>query len=350
MSIELAKTLDAYELCHEILKERFENRQNRMLSRAEFVSRKQLEGESCAEFTTTLRRLAATSDFDNITTDEMVKTKFILGLRSRVARQKLLLDGESLTLQEAMSLAIRVEKNMADMGAGSSGVARMESPSLSQQPWRQEVVFSKVPWQVEFAEVFRDEISVIKGFQHKVKMRKMYTAKQHKLRRLPMAIRDEVKSEIDALSDKGIIESVEASEFVSGMVVVKKKNGKLRICVDLRDVNEAIVPDVFPLPHMDEIFVGLQGARWFSKLDARSAYHHVELHEESRDLTTFITPWGLFRYKRVCFGLSSAPAAFQRIMKLLFEGLEGVLIYLDDILVYVKDREEHDARLRRVLD
>lgn len=133
------------------------------------------------------------------------------------------------------------------------------------------------------------------------------------------------------------------------MVVAAKRDGRVRLRVDLRHLNQAIVPDVFPLPHLDDLLVELHGARWFSKLDALSAYHQVKLDERSRDLTTFVTQWVLFRYKRVCFGLASAPAAFQRLMKNLLQGLKGVVIYLDDILVFGASKEEHNVRLRIVL-
>ena len=114
-------------------------------------------------------------------------------------------------------------------------------------------------------------------------------------------------------------------------------------------MNEAIVADVFPLPHF-ELLTKLGQARVFSKLDARSAYHQVKLAEGSRDLTASITPWRLFRFKRVPFGLASAPAAFQRMMKKILEGIEGTVVYLDDILVHGKDEKEHNERLGKVLE
>ena len=77
------------------------------------------------------------------------------------------------------------------------------------------------------------------------------------------------------------------------MVVVGKKNGEVRVCVDLRQVNDNIVPDVFPIPHYEDLFLELKGAKFFSELDARSAHHRVALAEKSRNLTTVITPWGM---------------------------------------------------------
>lgn len=201
-----------------------------------------------------------------------------------------------------------------------------------------------------FGDVFEDRLGKVKGFEHRVKRKENVRAVQQKVRRLPLATRDEVFKEIKKLENSDVIEQIEASEWVSAMVVVTKRDGRVRLCVDLRAVNEAIVADVFPLPHFEDLLTRLSGATVFSKLDALSAYHQVELAESSRDLTAFITPWGLYRFKRVPFGLASAPAAFQRMMEKILEGIEGVVIYLDDILVCAKSKGQHDDRLRRVLE
>ena len=170
------------------------------------------------------------------------------------------------------------------------------------------------------------------------------------MRRLPLAIRDKVLEEIKKLERSDVIERIEASEWISALVVVTRSDGRVRLCVDLRAVNQAIVADVFPLPHFEDLLTKLEGAKVFSKLDALSAYHQVELSEDSRDLTAFITPWGLFRFKRVPFGLASAPAAFQRMMEKILEGIDGAIIYLDDVLICGRNRREHDERLRQVLE
>ena len=153
----------------------------------------------------------------------------------------------------------------------------------------------------KFKEVFSDKLGELKGFVHRVRLKEVIKPVQHRVRRLPVGIRETVRRELEELQIKGVIEPVEASEFVSRMVVAAKKDGRARICVDLRQVNGNIVVDAFPLSHVEDLFLELKGARYFSKLDALSAYHQVELAEESRDLTAFITPWGFFRYKRYLF-------------------------------------------------
>ena len=133
------------------------------------------------------------------------------------------------------------------------------------------------------------------------------------------------------------------------IIVTYKKSGDIRLCVDLRQVNRAVVVDSFPLPDLQELFAELRHATVFSTLDLNSAYHQLELAEQSRDYTAFITHDGLFRFRRVCFGLASAPAAFQKLMSSVLSGLPGVQAYLDDVVVYGRDQAEHDRHLSAVL-
>ncbi|PIK48057.1 hypothetical protein BSL78_15069 [Apostichopus japonicus] len=202
----------------------------------------------------------------------------------------------------------------------------------------------------KFQDLFTDDLGVIKGFQHKIKLSADAKPVQQSLRRIPFAVRDMVTQELANLEAQGVIEKVHgATDWVSPIVVAWKKNGKIRICVDLRKLNENMVLEKHPLPHIEELLTELQGASYFSKLDLKSAYHQLQLHEESRDLTTFITHAGIYRYKRVCFGLASAPSCFQKVMHSILTGLQGVQCYLDDVVVYGKTQAEHDQNLQRVL-
>ena len=167
---------------------------------------------------------------------------------------------------------------------------------------------------------------------------------------MPLSVRESVSKELKRLQDEDIIEPVhEAAEWISPTVIVTKPNGTIRLCVDLRSVNQAIVVDTYPLPDIDELFIQLEGATYFSRLDLKSAFNQLELEEASRPLTTFITHDELFRYKRVCFGLASAPSCFQRMMSLILKGISGVTCFIDDIVVFGKSKEEHDKNLHVVL-
>lgn len=195
-----------------------------------------------------------------------------------------------------------------------------------------------------------EKLGCAKGFIHKVKVRPDVKPVQQKLRRLPFSVREAVSKELKKLVDLDVIEPVESSEWISPIVVTTRKNRPdPGLCVDLREPNKSVVVDGFPLPHMEEIFTELRGAMLFSTLDLQSAYYQVPLHEDSRSLTTFITHDGLFRFKRVPFGLASGPSCFQRMMSSILKGLKGVQCYLDDIIISGATAEEHEERLTAVL-
>ncbi|CAM5171660.1 unnamed protein product [Natator depressus] len=172
---------------------------------------------------------------------------------------------------------------------------------------------------------------------------------RQKLWHLPFSVREAVSEELRKLVQEDIIEEINSSEWVSP-IVVTKKGGGICLCVDLREPNKAIVIDSHPLPHIQEVFAELHGAKMFSTLDLQSAYHQVMLHEDSRDLTAFITHEGLFRFKRVPCGLASAPSAFQKMMSLILKNQHGVQCYLDDIIVFGNTSEENDNNLQSVLN
>ncbi len=182
-------------------------------------------------------------------------------------------------------------------------------------------------------------LGCINNFTHKVEL----------LRHLPFAIRDAVSTDLDRLLKVGVIERIDFSPWVSQIVVVQKKTGGIRMCVDLRGPNKAVIVDSYPLPHMEEMLTLLQGAIVFSTIDLESAYHQVPLHEDSRDLTAFITHKGLFRFCRVLYSLASAPSAFQKMMVIILKGLQNVANYLDDIIVWGRSQQEHDQALQNVL-
>ena len=135
------------------------------------------------------------------------------------------------------------------------------------------------------------------------------------------------------------------------MVVGRRKSGALRICTDVRQANRAIIMDKYPMPQLEDITVRIKAddAQVFSKVDLKAGYMQLDLAEDARDLTAFITHQGLYRYKRVCFGLSSAPAAFQRALHDITSDLVGTVHILDDILIFSSE-SDHDERLTALLD
>ena len=133
------------------------------------------------------------------------------------------------------------------------------------------------------------------------------------------------------------------------MVVVPKTNGRVRICVDLTQLNRSVCRERHILPAIDQILAQLVGATVFSKLDANSGFWQVPLASDSALLTTFITPFGRFCFHRLPFGITSAPEHFERRMSEALQGLSGVVCMMDDILVHGRTKEEHDTHLTEVL-
>ena len=128
-----------------------------------------------------------------------------------------------------------------------------------------------------------------------------------------------------------------------------KNNGKVRICVDLKPLNENVLREVHPLPKVDETLAQLVGAKVFTKLDANSGFWQIPLAESSRQLTSFITPIGRYQFNKLPFGISSAPEHFQKRMSAILSGLDGGVCQTDDVLVFGRDQTEHDSRLLAVL-
>ena len=148
----------------------------------------------------------------------------------------------------------------------------------------------------------------------------------------------------------GVIEKVtQPTEWCSGMVVVPKSNGNVRICVDLTMLNKSVQRERHILPLVEQTLAQIVGAKVFTKLDANSGFWQVELLHDSALLTTFITPFGRFCFKPLPFGITSAPEYFQQRMHEILRGLKGVVCLIDDVLVHGVTQEEHDENLLAVL-
>ena len=172
----------------------------------------------------------------------------------------------------------------------------------------------------------------------------------HTARRVPISLRKEVEREIKRMESLKVISPIDGpSQWCAGMVVIPKSSGKVRICVDMKPLNENVMREFHPLPAVDETLAQLSGARIFTKLDANSGFWQIPLAQESRPLTTFITPYGRYQFNVLPFGITCAPELFQKRMNVLLKDLDGVLCLMDDVLVYGKSQSEHDERLEAVL-
>ena len=184
-----------------------------------------------------------------------------------------------------------------------------------------------------FPDVFDEGPGLLEGEYH-IRLSDSARPIQHAPRRGQVALRDKIKESLEELHRSGVIKPVTTpTPWISSMLAVPKKNGKIRICLDPKDLNKAILRENYPMPTIEEIAARLHGAKVFSLLDAKNGFWHVNLDEESSYLTTFHTPFGRYRWCRMPFGISSAPEVFQRRMHELIEGLSGTEVVADDFIV-----------------
>ena len=209
---------------------------------------------------------------------------------------------------------------------------------------------------VKYAEVFakdKNDFGCYKGFKHKIIV--SGKPKKQPIRRATMEEKQVIKQEVDRMLEADIIEP-STSPWSSPIVLVRKKDGDTRFCVDYRYVNSVTEKDAYPLPRIDDTLETLGGAKWFSTFDLQAGFNQLEIEEESRPVTSFATLWGSYQYKRLPFGLSNGPASMQLVIQTIFSGMlfEEVLCYLDDVIIFSKTYEDHvkslEKTLRRFLD
>ena len=194
-------------------------------------------------------------------------------------------------------------------------------------------------------EVFQD-MGKFKDFQLQLHIDKNVTPVQQPIRRLPYHTRKKVSEELKRLIANDCIEKVKGpSTWINPIVVVPKPNGKIRLCLDMRRANEAIIRERHQIPKVEEILPELHNAKYFSKIDLKEGYHQIELAEESRHITTFLTHEGCYQSKRLVYGVNSAFEQFQKIIEQTIADCPGTRSISDDILIWASSIGEMAQRL-----
>ena len=202
----------------------------------------------------------------------------------------------------------------------------------------------------KYSDVFEDKLGTFTSAKAKLTLKEDSQPRFLKARQMPYALKPKVEEELRRLQNEGILNKVEWSEWATPIVPVPKKDGSVRLCGDYKvTVNPELQAEQYPLPRIEDIFANLAGGQKFSKIDLRQAYHQLEMEEDSKKYLTINTHMGLFQYNRLVFGITSAPAIWQRTIDQVLEGTSGTSCILDDMIITGKNDEEHLANLEEVL-
>ena len=201
----------------------------------------------------------------------------------------------------------------------------------------------------EYADVFKG-IGQFPG-EHTIRLTDNAEPKVYPPRRVPIAMQEKFKAELKCMQDLDVIVPVdEPTEFVNPIVIVEKPNTrKIHICMDPNNLNEHICHEHYPIPTLDDAIAKIGNSKFYSKLDLTSGHWQVKLDYESSLLTTFNTPFGRYRFKRMPFGIKSAQEVFQKKFDEVCENLEGCFKIVDDVIISRKSKQEHDQNLMAFL-
>lgn len=203
---------------------------------------------------------------------------------------------------------------------------------------------------LQYQDVFSvddDDLGYNDLVEHRIRTTDDIPIKQADRRVLPQLV-PEVQTQLKKWLKDGIIQK-SISPYASQMVIVRKKDGKIRLCVDYRALNQKTVKDAFPLPRIDEALESLKGSKYFICLDLTQGYLQIGVHKEDREKTAFRALGSLFEFKRLPFGLCNSPATFSRMMGHCFGDYfqMGIIVYLDDILIHAGNFQQALERLEQ---
>jgi len=209
----------------------------------------------------------------------------------------------------------------------------------------------------EFRDVFAWSYNDMPGLdtdivQHKLPLKPECPPVRQKLRRMKPEMSLKIKEEVQKQFDAGFLAVAKYPQWVANIVPVPKKDGKVRMCVDYRDLNRASPKDNFPLPHIDTLVDNTARFSLFSFMDGFSGYNQIKMALEDMEKTTFITLWGTFCYKVMSFGLKNAGATYQRAMVALFHDMmhEEIKVYVDDMITKSESEAEHILNLKKLFE
>ena len=202
-----------------------------------------------------------------------------------------------------------------------------------------------------YPECFNGTVGCFDDYTYHITLDPEVSPVVHAPRKVPIELKDKLQAELREMESQDIIAKVtQPTDWVNSLVIREKENGRLRLCLDPRDLNKAIKREHHPIPTLEEFTPKLSGAKLFSKLDARNGYWNVKLDDESSYLTTFNTPFGRYRFLRMPFGLRMSQDIFQFKIDETYRDCLGAIGIADDVTVYGKNDKEHDLHLHETME
>ena len=290
--------------------------------------------------------------------------------------QVLISNSHSFTqrIQEGTEIGGAIPAELVELtDANEACVYSVDSKDQAEEEHRKELLtnllhqqLSNIPEQtrrqlVSTLEKYHNAFSLLEGERGETDLTELTietgdaSPKRQPARRVPFALRQELARQLQKMQEEGVIQP-SSSPWASAVVLVRKKDGGLRICFDYHQLNSVTKLDTFPLPRIDDLLDQLGSAKCFTTLDLAAGYWQIRVADDSVEKTAFVTPDGLFEFRVMPFGLTNAPAVFQRLMQTVLKGLNPidgahfVSVYIDDILIFSKSMEEHVHHISAVLD
>ncbi|XP_075157939.1 uncharacterized protein LOC142231205 [Haematobia irritans] len=204
--------------------------------------------------------------------------------------------------------------------------------------------------EVMFDKQIFDGLGKVKNFIYDIDLVENPSFEHYAPRRIPHALKEAVKKEIDNMVKLGVlVKTDEITPAVSPMVIVKQK-GKIRLCIDPTDINKNIQRRYHPLNTIDEITANIKNSKWFTLLDCKKGFWQIEVSERTQKYLTMATPWGRYSFRRLPFGLASAPEVYQNLMSQLLEHMPNTEVSMDDILIHAVTKEQLERQTAEVMD
>lgn len=242
-------------------------------------------------------------------------------------------------------VSLQCTLNSFNAPAQNSGTCRKSSNYIESHVPLEErpSISSKQDLMEMYPECFNGTVGCFDDYTYHITLDSEVPPVVHAPRRVPKQLKDKLQAELREMESQDIIARVtRPTDWVNSLVIREKENGRLRLCLDPKDLNKAIKREHHPIPILEQITPKLAGAKLFSKLDARIGYWNVKLDEESSYLTTFNTPFGRYRFLRMPFGLRMSQDIFQFKIDETYRDCQGAIGIADDVTVYGKNEKEHD--------